>query len=187
MPYVFKGLSAEDYATTLSAGFFSDKEARAEYARLRRVANKRLARMEKAGFSTSRTYKLYGEGFESLYKAKIETVREQLADVAHFLGLKTSTITGQRNAVKKAVATMQANGYDAITAENYDQWGRFMQAAIDHYGKKSAFDSERIYEMFERAEKSPITPEKIAEDFDYWYDHTENIPVPEMTEADRVK
>lgn len=187
MSDVFKGLSAEDYAATMSAGLFSDREARAEYARLRKVANARLKRMEKAGYTSSRAYRFYGDGFESLRGADITTVRERLADVAHFIGLKTSSITGQRAAVKKGVSTMQSHGYDAITVKNYDQWGRFMQAAIDHFGDRNAFDSERIYEMFDRAEKSPITPEKVAEDFDYWYDYAENIPVPEITEADRVK
>lgn len=187
MSDVFRGLSAEDYATTLSAGLFSDKEARAEYARLRKVANKRLAYLEKRGYENYQVYKRYADAFGSLRGASIETVREHLSYVAHFLGLQTSKIRGQQLADRRYVATMQKRGYDYITEENVKRFGDFMKAAVDHYGDKEAFDSEHMYELYKAADKSAITPEKVAEDFDYWSAHMDKLPMPEMTEEDKVK
>ena len=140
----FGNLPSEIYGAGMSEKFFSDKEARAEYARLRKIANRRIARMEKAGYGNSRVMKRFGGGFQSMRGAKIEDVREQLGDVAYFFERKTSSVTGQRAARRKFIETMHELGYDFINSENAGRFGDFMEAAKQHYGNRNAFDSNQI-------------------------------------------
>lgn len=185
MAGLFRDLTSAEYSVTLSAGFFSDREARAEYARLRKVANARLQRLEKAGYSESAVFRRYGEGFESLRGASAQEVRERLGDVAKFLGRKTSSVTGQRAAVRSFVETMHELGYDFINKGNADKFGRFMEAAKRHYGSKKAFDSEQVISLFQLTEEKGIDPELVQQDFDHWLEYMDSGEAPEMTPTDR--
>lgn len=185
MADVFQGLNSEFYAASLSAGFFSLREARAEYARLRKVANARLRRLEKAGYGESAIFRRYGEGFESMRGASEAEVRERLGDVAKFLGRKTSSLTGQRAATRAFVQTMNDLGYDFINKNNADKFGRFMEAAKRHYGSKRAFDSLQVIDLFEFTIENNMNPEEVQQNFDFWLDQMDSGEAPEMTAADR--
>ena len=183
----FGGLSSSLYQPGMSENLFSDREARAEYARLRKVANRRIARMEKAGYGSSAIMRRYGGGFESLRGASAAAIRERLGDVASFLEKKTSSVTGQRRAVQRFVETMQELGYDFINKKNADRFGRFMEAAKRHYGNKKAFDSEQIISLFEQAEQKKIAPEIVAENFDYWTKQMDAAAMPVPSAGDYVR
>lgn len=178
------GLSSVIYQPGMSENMFSDREARREYARLRKVANRRIARLEKAGYGGSRLMTRYGGGFESLRGASAAAVREKLWEVASFLEKKTSSVTGQRAAKRKFVDTMQSLGYD-INMKNADAYGRFMDAVSRHYGSKQAYDSEQMYKIFKGAEKSKrVTPTEVAKNIDYWVEHMDQLPIPKAAPGD---
>lgn len=179
-----KQYPAELYDASVSRLVFSKAEAAAEYAKLRKTANRRLSRLEKAGYEQSSVFRKYGEGFASMRGASEAQLRANLGEVARFLSLKTSSVTGQRAATAAFVETMQERGYDFITKQNAGAFGRFMEAAKKHYGSKKAFDSEQIVDLFERALEAEADPEEIAEDFEYWAENMDKLKAPEMTEDD---
>ena len=181
---VFGGLDPAIYQPGLSRGIFTEKEARREYSRLRRVANRRLERLERAGYGNSAVMRRYGQGFESMRGTSEAAIRERLGDVAAFLERKTSSVTGQRAAVRSFVETMQERGYGFITTKNAAQFGRFMEAAKKHYGNAKAFDSEQIIDMFEEVIKSEADPDIVSENFEYWSEHMDELQAPEPEPGD---
>ena len=139
----------EFYDTSLSAKMFTEKEARAEYSRLARLANARIATMQRRGYGNAAVLKDYPATFAPAGGANEKQIRKRLQEVAHFMSLKTTSYTGARAARKKTVETLRANGYDFITMDNVEAFGRFMGAANDHYGNRHAYDSEQIADIFD--------------------------------------
>ena len=83
-----------NYELQNSAQVFTVREARAEYSRLRKIAQKRLARLGASEFSTSTTFQNWQRGFSALERGAPErTVRKALYDVARFLNLRTSSVS----------------------------------------------------------------------------------------------
>lgn len=115
----------ELYSFALSTLIFTDKEARAEYARLRRLANKRLDVLQRAGYGKAALLRCYPASFESMRGASERDVRKALAVVSHFLSLKTTTLRGIQSSRKKAIQTCRERGYDFNTVRG------------DYHGKRT--------------------------------------------------
>ena len=156
------------YQPEISREVFSDREAKAEYNRLRRVANQRIDRLERGGYGESKVMKRYGLGFESSKGLSPEEIRQELGQVAHFLNLKTSTVGGQRHQLKAFVQTMQEKGYDWINMQNGDAVRRFFEAAKDHWGEKSKAYSGTVLDDLEKIADKPAEIEKARRNFDEW-------------------
>ena len=89
----------------------TEKQIRAEYSKLRSVANKRLQRLEKAGIGKRA---LSGYQFPTI--AQIEsssksTVSSELASVSRWLSDYRSTITGEKQFLSEFREMMQDKGY----------------------------------------------------------------------------
>ena len=176
----------EFYRSDLSANLFMESEARKEYARLRRLANKRLAALERAGLGEAKVLRGFLAEFASLRGASERTVRNALEDVAHFVSLKTTTVRGIQAAQKKAIATMQSHGYDWINKSNIESFGRFMEAAKQHTYNKKAFDSERAAAYYKDYEEMILERQENMEDMmDDWED-LEDYEPEEPDETERV-
>ena len=176
---------SEMYDPSVSrAVFATSKEVSKEYNKLRRVANQRLARLENAGYGDSAIMRRYGEGFGSVRGMTEAQKRAKLGEVAKFLGLKTSSVSGQRAALRSFVETMQEKGFDWINMKNAPAVGRFMEAAKRHYGTKNAFDSLQIMELMERVDEVGADPDEIAKDFDYWTENMDQLRPPQAAPDD---
>lgn len=112
-------------------GYIDIAEARAEYSRLRSVAVKRLQRLSRTEGREYSAFKMYGkEGFAPLPRnATPAEVGRALADVHHFLNLRTSSISQIRQSQREALTTLQERGYDFLNAGNIKEFGEFMEAA----------------------------------------------------------
>ena len=100
-----------DVYTPYNMGSMTEKQIRAEYSRLRSVANKRLQRLEKAGIGKRA---LSGYQFPTI--AQIEsssksTVSSELASVSRWLSDYRSTITGEKQFLSEFREMMQDKGY----------------------------------------------------------------------------
>lgn len=180
---ILRGLSKEFYEPSLSRAMFSDKEAKKEYTRLRRAANRRIESLQKSGYESSAIMRRYGKGFESSRGLSPEAIREKLGEAAAFLSRKTSTVRGQKAALSSFVETMREKGYDFINKKNAAQFGRFMEAAKKHYGNIKAY-SEQILEMFEDLVEEREDIDAISRNFDDWLEAqtAEEIPEPVTVE-----
>ena len=165
-------------------GYLELSEARAEYSRLRSAAVKRLQRLSGTEGERYSAFRMYGkEGFPSLPKnASASEVGRALADVYHFLEMKTSSIGSIRASQREAIKTLQSRGYDFINKGNIREFGEFMEAARQ---QKVASDnrggSPVIVELYETVKRLQIPPEQVQRRFSYWLSkrkELEAMPTP---------
>lgn len=177
-------------------GYLELSEARAEYSRLRSAAVKRLQRLSGTEGERYSAFRMYGkEGFPSLPKnASASEVGRALADVYHFLEMKTSSIGSIRASQRDAIKTLNERGYDFINKGNIREFGEFMEAARQ---QKVASDnrggSPVIVELYETVKRLQIPPEQVQRRFSYWLSkrkELEAMPTPKPREkntADSVQ
>ena len=165
-------------------GYIELSEARAEYSRLRSAAVKRLQRLSGTEGERYSAFSMYGkEGFPSLPKnASASEVGRALADVYHFLEMKTSSIGSIRASQREAIKTLRSRGYDFINKGNIREFGEFMEAARQ---QKVASDnrggSPVIVELYETVKRLKIPPEQVQRRFSYWLSkrkELEAMPTP---------
>lgn len=168
-----------NYEPANSAFVFTPKEARAEYARLRKIANRRLERLGASEFANSRAYQNWSSGFEALPPdAPERDVRKALYDVGRFVNLKTSSVTGARAARDKFVAKMQSLNYTFVNEANAQEFGEFMRSVKTHE-TYIGYDSDRVVNLFGKLKEKRISTEDAAEYFEYWMRHQgklDNVP-----------
>lgn len=165
-------------------GYLELSEARAEYSRLRSAAVKRLQRLSGTEGERYSAFRMYGkDGFPSLPKnASASEVGRALADVYHFLEMKTSSIGSIRSAQRNAIKTLNERGYGFINKGNIREFGEFMEAARQ---QKVASDnrggSPVIVELYETVKRLQIPPEQVQRRFSYWLskrNELESMPTP---------
>ena len=147
------------------------KEIRAEYTRLRDIAQKRLKRMGETKFRETNTYKFNVKHYPKL--KDIKTVNElagRLADLARFIVDPYGTLTKQKEIMKKSLITLHENDYTFVTEENYIEFGKFMEYYRDtHYDE--IYDSGDAADAYGVTVKHQIDPEKVKEDFEFWLEN----------------
>lgn len=175
--------------------YITIQEARAEYSRLRSAAVKRLQRLSQSEGRQYAAYRMYGkEGFTPLPKdATPAEVGRALADVYHFLEMKTSSLKEIRSSQKKALETLNARGYAFLNKSNIREFGEFMESARQQKVVSSnRGGSPVIVELYETAKRLSIPPEQIQRNFSEWLrkkKQLEELPTPkpgEKTSLDSV-
>lgn len=176
-------------------GYLELSEARAEYSRLRSAAVKRLQRLSRTEGRLYSAYRMYGkEGFAPLPKdATPADVGRALADVYHFLEMKTSSLKEIRTSQKKALETLNQRGYTFLNKSNIREFGEFMESARQQKVVSSnRGGSPVIVELYETAKRLSLPPEKIQRNFSEWLrkkKQLEEMPTPkpgEKTSLDSV-
>ena len=112
----------------------SDADLRKEYSRLRKVANERINRLEKAGFGDSKEVG-YNAGVYVPLKA-VESRRELVmltSQASKFIAANRSTVTGQRETIRRSVATWNRKGVN-VTAANYGKFVDLLTTLKSVYG-----------------------------------------------------
>ena len=125
--------------------------ARKEYARLRKIANKRIMRAQEAGdlldveaFPETRGINDTGD----LAKA--------LVSVKKFLESRESTAAGRKAITRERVEKLQAMGYETVSVDNAKLFNDFMEMWRVKYqldtsaGRKLTMDSDFAAEIFDR-------------------------------------
>lgn len=165
----------DPYRPDQSAFYYTPAEARAEYARLRREANRRLDLMRASEFKNFKAIRNRPENYEALPKNASETqVRAALFDVARYISLKTSSIRGARRTVQKTLETLQEHGYDFINKNNILDFMEFMAEVKKHKAAKGLPSGDKV-EMWKTAYEKRIDTLTLAKDFDFWLEHRHDL------------
>ena len=176
-------------------GYLELSEARAEYSRLRSAAVKRLRRLSGTEGENYSAFRMYGKGgFPSLPKnASASEVGRALADVYHFLEMKTSSIGSIRSSQRNAIKTLNERGYGFINKGNIREFGEFMESARQQKVVSSnRGGSPVIVELYETAKRLALPPDQIQRNFSEWLrkkKQLEELPTPktgEKTSLDSV-
>ena len=174
-------------------GNISRAELTKEYSRLRKTANKRLQRMQGTKYEQTQTYLRNAGKYKTLAQIEKEArqhtknmsaeaaqkyvdrvVALKLADLYKFLTAKTGSIRGMQRVENKIIATLHERGITFVNKSNIHRFGEYMEyLRVLH--QNQSFDSERAQELFGIASKKGIDPMQIAEDYNYWKNHQEEL------------
>lgn len=165
-------------------GYLTLSEARSEYSRLRSAAVKRLERLSRTEGARYSAYQMFGkEGFAPLPKnATPAEVGRALADVHHFLEMKTSSISQIRESQRQALRTLNERGYSFVNKSNIREFGEFMEAARQaKVVSSNRGGSPIIVELYETVKRLQIPPDEVRLNFTSWLNkraELEAIPAP---------
>lgn len=174
---VFRGADLDLYYKEVIPVAFTLDEAKAEYARLAKVANKRLAAIRRDPYFGSKKSAQHADFRPSIQNyGDIDQAAKALANVALFLQRKTSSLTGLREEEKKQLATMRGKSqdYQFLNENNIREFRDFWEEVRHHYSNKE-FDSKRVVKLYHEAKRKRISAVDLAKDFDYWKKHVDDI------------
>lgn len=146
----------------------TEKEARKEYQRLRKVALKRIARLAQSEYKRDYIAKHGKDRFSpSSQIVSLTALSRSLSDVRHFLESPLTTVAGRRELEARTIKTLRSHGYKFVTKDNIKQFGEFMDAARMKAGGK-LLSSDRVAELYDQSERKAIPDDELLRDFEYW-------------------
>ena len=137
---------------------------RKEYTRLRKIANKRLARLQASKYKDTDLAKEYAGGFEIL--ANVADLPRELTVLARFVASKNSSITGLKKMETKAISTLHQHGYTFVNAGNVGQFGAFMEE-MRQAGYSKLYSSEFLANWWsEKGRSKRDNTSKLKQEFE---------------------
>ena len=115
---------------------------RAEYTRMRDVAQKRIKRLGKQ-FPESKAYQTHQKGFAKLKELDPRDFPKAFAELAKFVKAKGSTVTGQKQIKEKTIKTWQNQGLN-LNSKNYDKTIKIME---EMRKQKIVYGSDKAVEL----------------------------------------
>lgn len=159
----------------------SDRELRREYARLRRVANKRLANLEKRDLGN------WGERrFGSARGMSSEYVEAALLEVSAWLREPRHTVRGAEQQMNAVIDSFKERGIDFVNRDNFRQFTDFMNGLREQYSEK-LFDSSDALEVFGNMERLGLDPEEVKNHFDYYAQNADKLSRLRVPRSDKGK
>ena len=115
---------------------------RAEYTRMRDVAQKRIKRLGKQ-FPESKAYQTHEKGFAKLKDLDPRDFPKAFAELAKFVRAKGSTVTGQKQIKEKTIKTWQDQGLN-LNSKNYDKTIKILE---EMRKQKIVYGSDKAVEL----------------------------------------
>ena len=141
-----------------------ERALRKEYTRLRKIANKRLARLQASEYKESDLAKEYAGGFSLL--ADVEDLPRELTQLARFVASERSSVTGLKRIDKQTISTLHQHGYTFVNAKNVGQFGAFMEE-MRQAGYSKLYSSEFLANWWsEKGRSKRDNAEKLKVEFD---------------------
>ena len=130
-----------------------ERALRKEYTRLRKIANKRLNRLQASEYKESDLAKEYAGGFALL--ADVEDLPRELTKLARFVASERSSATGLKRIDKQTVETLQEHGYTFVNSKNVRQFGAFMEE-MRQAGLSKLYSSEFLANWWSEQGRSKL-------------------------------
>lgn len=144
------------------------EEMRAEYNRLRVLANSRIKRLGASEFAGSEAYKQNVGQYEKTARQYTKSqLAKKLYQVSRFIGAEQGSVQGQRRIRKKMVNKLHEAGYSFVNEQNLKDFGAFMEDMRSRAGGR-LLDSDRVAEVFGVARELGVDSASLQRDFDFW-------------------
>lgn len=158
------------------ADVWTDENIKAEYTRLRKIAQNRLREISRSDIGrASKTWHYNQNLFRPSSKLRPYERKILLAEVAKMMQAETGTLAGIKRQRKKAIQTFHEHGYTFVDESNFIDVGEFFRQWRDSefrgYGSTVALDFyERIKdsEAFDRATQRVDKTAQIFRKFQEW-------------------
>lgn len=116
---------------------------RAEYTKMRDIAEKRIKRMGQSEFRKSKTYQDHANGFRKLKDLDPRDLPKAFSELSKFVTAKRSSITGQREIMRKTIEAWNKQNVP-LNEQNYD---RTMDILERMRKLKIVYDSETVVDV----------------------------------------
>ena len=151
----------------------TEKEARAEYTRLRKVIQSRAKSFERAGLTDNETYRdIVNMPRLSELKNRRE-LGKAMKDARRIIEQKKTTVRGYKEVRRKITNRLNEIGYDFITEKNVESFGRFMEW-FRKTREETLYDSMRVAEVYNSAVGHNASIEEVKKKFEYYYNNIED-------------
>lgn len=151
----------------------TEKEARYEYRRMRKVIQSRAKSFERAGLTDNETYR----DITNMPKlSELKNRRElgkAMSDARRLLERKKTTVRGYKEVRRETANSLNEIGYDFITEKNVESFGRFMEW-FRKTREETLYDSMRVAEVFNSATGHKASIEEVKQKFEYYYNNIED-------------
>lgn len=152
----------------------SEATLKAEYTRLRKIANARGKALARSEFAdTKGAQRVIGKFKTPASKLSKRELVYELQELATVTTSQLTSVRGLQKQRRETIATLKAHGYN-IKPKDLEKFGEFMQALRDFYGRKGV-DSPRSADLFAIAQRRGISNEELSADFNYWLEHTDQL------------
>lgn len=121
---------------------------RSEYTRMRDTAQKRIKRIQEAGFGFSKYIQERPEGFPKLKDIDERDLPQAMNELYRFLSARTSTLAGQRETMRKTIETFKSSGVD-ITPQEYPKFIEVLEK-LRKSKMKQLYDSKDLKTFTEK-------------------------------------
>lgn len=144
---------------------------RKEYTRLRDISQKRLKRLKAAGLDDTQAYLKNYKHYPKLKDIKSDAeLASRLSDLSRFITAKGSTVSGQKDIMKKSLSTLHDTGYTFVNESNFRDFGKFMEEYRNQMLDMS-YDSGDAVDLYGVVVKHQLDPEKVKADFEFWLEN----------------
>ena len=137
---------------------------RAEYTRMRDVAQKRIKRLGQQ-FPESKAYQSHAKGFPKLRDLDPRDFAKAFSELAKFVKAKGSTVTGQKEIKNKTIKTWQDQGLN-LNQKNYDKTIKILE---EMRKQKIVYGSDKAVEL------ADSMLDLDAQQTNQWLDHLETL------------
>lgn len=150
---------------------------RAEYTRMRDVAQKRIKRLGKQ-FPESKAYQTHEKGFAKLKDLDPRDFPKAFAELAKFVKAKGSTVTGQKQIKEKTIKTWQEQGLN-LNRKNYDKVIKILE---EMRRRKIVYGSDKAVELADSMlDFDDQKTNEWLDHLDYLLRHTDELQeIPEL-------
>lgn len=144
---------------------YAPDEARSVYNQVARQIQRNLKEIGKSEFSGTRNYRENLAYYTTPSREISDTeIYYRLSRALGFKESRLSTLEGLRTARSKTIATLRRHNYSFINETNFETFTNFMEDVRTAYDS-TKFDSVRLVEIFEEAQKTDVPPIELYKYF----------------------
>ena len=177
--------------TSLQESGRSISSMASEYSRMRKIANERIARLQKnslTGYST-KIDAFIGQGFPRVRSLRdSERMMQALSAVSQFLSDPLSLTRGLKKKINRDIDIFQDYFEDpsVLNAGNLREFYDFLEE-FRAATKGQMYSSEFVFSVWEASEKSGISKKSLIADVEYWSEHKADLQaLPERSNKQKI-
>ena len=179
--------------TPYNMGSMTEKQIRAEYSKLRSVANKRLQRLDSAGIGMRALSGYRFPTIAQIESSSKDTVASQLANVSRWLGDYRSTITGEKQFISEFQEMMRGKGYGDLVktpADVYKVVGLLDDLREKHKNEllkyRSGLTDQDIFDALQQAQRLRMPIEALKENIELFVANMDALEKVQPTKGGRT-
>ena len=179
--------------TPIKMESMTESQIRAEYSKLRSVANKRLQRLDSAGIGMRALSGYRFPTIAQIESSSKDTVSSALANVSRWLGDYRSTITGERQFISEFKEMMQGKGYGSLveTPEDVYKVVGLLDDLRDKYKNdllryRSGLTDKDIFDALQQAQRLNMPVEALKQNIELFVANMDALEKVQPTKGGRT-